>query len=113
MMKDAKLYVGTDIDIIMTIDNSENEVGDIDLLMSDIVSLGVTLTLSGNDQISQIFIGENNVSIQADKIVLSIPKEPESGISIAGVYNIRIVFVDENGKERGLTPSPDFLEFHA
>jgi|GEM_PF-6723970 len=98
----AKLYINTDIDIPITIGTG--------LVIADIVSLTVNLTKAGATDGGVTFSGDA-IDIGVTTITLSIPDS--GGITVPGVYNIKILFTDSAGNIRGLTPTPDFLKFYA
>ena len=49
------------------------------------------------------------ITLGASTMTVNIPDE--SGISIAGVYLLRLTFVDVSGNIRGLTPDTETLRF--
>ncbi len=97
----AKLYINTDANILITIGTG--------LVIGDIVSMTVTLTKAGATS-GTTFSG-SNVVVGASDVTLKIPDT--AGITSAGVYYVKILFTDASGNIRGLTPTPEYLAFHA
>jgi hypothetical protein len=91
-----KLFVNTDIDIVITLSG---------ILANDIVSGVVTLTSSGA---SKTFSGAA-VDIGATNITLKITN---TDISVAGIYAVKITVTDTGGSVRGLTPCPGTIIFY-
>ncbi len=98
----AKLYVNTDIQILITIGTG--------LVIGDIVTMEVTLTKAGSMDGGITFEG-SAIDIGETTMTLSIPDT--DGISIPGTYNVKILFTDAEGNIRGLTPTPEYLTFYA
>ena len=94
----AKLYVNTDIDILITIGSG--------LDIDDIVSMSITLTKAG-ESAGKTFAG----ILGGSGVTLKIPDV--TGITEAGVYLVKILFTDSEGNIRGLTPTPEYLTFYA
>lgn len=99
-MTTAKLYVNTDIDILINVGTG--------FVIGDVVSMTVTLTKAGTTT-EKVFSGAN-VVVGATNVTLKIPDT--GGITEPGVYGIKITFTDASGNIRGLTPTPDYLKFY-
>ncbi len=97
----TKLYINTDITMTITIGTG--------FVIGDVVSMSVTLT-KANTGAAVTFTGAN-VVVGASTVTLTIPDT--SGITVAGVYNVKVLFTDSSGNIRGLTPTPEYLTFYA
>jgi hypothetical protein len=97
----AKLYVNTDIDIKITIGTG--------FLITDIASMTVTLSKAGAT--SGVTFSGANVVVGASHVTLRIPDS--GGITLPGVYYLKVLFNDAEGNVRGLTPTPEYLVFYA
>lgn len=95
-----KLYINTDVSIPINIGTG--------LVISDIISMTVTLTRVGDA--SGVTFSSPNIVMTVDSITLNIPDT--GGISLPGAYAIKILFVDGSGNVRGLTATPEYLLFN-
>lgn len=97
----AKLYINTDIDITLTIGSG--------LVIGDIQSLTLTLTHATTGSVTTFSGG--NVVIGTNTVIVKIPDT--GGITVPGIYLVKVLFTDQPGNLRGLTPLPDFLRFYS
>lgn len=95
------LFVNTDVTVIINIGTG--------FTIADVVSMSVTLSKAGST-ITTTFSG-GAVVVGASSVTLSIPDS--GGVTSAGLYNIKILMTDTGGNVRGLTATPNFLEFKA
>lgn len=73
--------------------------------MADVVSASVTFRLTDSDVSLTVtpILGGSSMTV-------NIPDT--SGISVPGIYTLRVTFVDSDGNIRGLTPDPEYLIFY-
>lgn len=95
----TKLYINTDIDIIINIGTG--------FVIDDVVSMSVTLTKAGSA--TGLLFSGSSVIIGASNVTLKIPDT--GGVTLPGVYDLKILMTDTSGNIRGLTPTPDYLKF--
>ena len=73
--------------------------------MGDVVSASVRFRLTDSDVSLTV-----TPSLGGSSMTANIPVT--SGISIPGIYTLRVTFVDSDGNVRGLTPDPEYLIFY-
>lgn len=95
----TKLYINTDIDIIINIGTG--------FVIDDVVNMSVTLTKAGSA--TGILFSGSSVIVGPSNVTLKIPDT--GGVTLPGVYDLKILMTDTNGNIRGLTPTPDYLKF--
>ena len=95
----TKLYINTDIDITINIGTG--------FVIDDVVSMSVALTKSGSS--AGLLFSGSNVAIGPSNIILKIPDV--GGVTLPGVYDLKILMTDTSGNIRGLTPTPEYLRF--
>jgi hypothetical protein len=99
----AKLYINTDVAITLTPGTG--------FVMADVVSASITLSRSGGAETLTLTSAGGAITLGASTMTVKIPDT--GGITAAGVYNIRITFVDASGNIRGLTPDAETLTFYS
>lgn len=99
----AKLYINTDVTFTLTPGTG--------FIMADVVSVSITFTQANGTGTLTLTSATAAVVLGVSTITVKIPDS--SGITTAGVYNLRITFVDSSGNIRGLTPDIEYLTFYA
>ena len=97
----TKLYINTDVAITLTPGTG--------FVMADVVSASVTFTRAGGTETLTLTSAGGQITLGASTMTVNIPDS--SGISVAGVYLLRLTFVDVFGNIRGLTPDIETLRF--
>lgn len=101
-MAEYRLYVGTDINIPITLSG--------DITAADVVDMAITMTMTNDQSVTSTFkLSDGLIDIIADSVTLRIPK---TAITTPGIYNIFITVTDTDSKLRGLTPKPLTLTFY-
>lgn len=93
----TKLYINTDVSITLTPSSG--------FTMEDVVSASVTFRLTDSDLSLTV-----TPTLGVSSMTANIPDT--EGISTAGIYTLRVTFVDSDGNVRGLTPDPEYLIFY-
>ena len=100
MTCDEKLYTDTDVAIPITLPTGT--------VTGDVVDLSVTLRLSDAVSKTYTYLG-GEITIVGDTITLNIP---DTGITVAGIYDVYVKLTDTTGAIRGLTACPGRLDFY-
>ena len=97
----TKLYINTDAWVTLTPGDG--------FVMADVSSATVVFTNAETGDILTLTSVSGAIVIGASNMTVKIPDS--SGITVAGVYILRITIVDTSGNIRGLTPDVASLRF--
>ena len=99
----TKVYINTDVWITLTPGDG--------FTMADVVSASITFTQANGSGTLTLTSSGGGIVLGASTMTVKIPDS--SGITSAGVYNLRITFVDTSGNLRGLEPvDTDYIIFY-
>jgi hypothetical protein len=90
----ARVYINTDTWITLTPGDG--------FTMADVVSASITFTSAETDDALTLTSADGGIVLGASTMTVKVPDT--SGISVSGVYILRITFVDTSGNVRGLEP---------
>jgi len=99
----TKLYINTDCWITLTPGTG--------FVMADVVSASITLEHAGGAESLTLTSAGGGIVLGASTMTVKIPDTV--GITVPGVYTMRITFVDSSGNVRGLTPDTETLTFYS
>jgi len=97
-MATPKLFASTDVNILMTIAGGFN--------IADIDDITVTLTRNAVTKVFKYSTGE--ITVSGLDLILTIGSNI---ITSAGTYAVNVKLLDNNGKIRGITVTPEELTF--
>ena len=99
----TKVYINTDTWITLTPGDG--------FVMADVASASITFSRSGGTETLTLTSAGGGIVLGGSTMTVKIPDS--SGITVAGVYNLRITFVDTSGNVRGLEPvDTDYIIFY-
>jgi len=99
----TRVYINTDTWLTLTPGDG--------FVMADVVSAIVTFTSAETDDVLTLTSDDGGIVLGASTMTVKVPDT--SGISIPGVYFLRITFVDTSGNLRGLEPvDTEYIRFY-
>ena len=97
-MTDITLYIGTDININLSITGiGLQDIDDIHLIFSKTNLADVVFKKS-----------DGEILVVGTVVTVVIP---DNAFTVAGIYKLKIIVVDTGGNIRGLRPNPDKIKF--
>lgn len=110
MACDKKIYANTDVTINVSFASGCNDPEVVLLDLSDIQSMTATFTSIRSGRSFTLRSEDGRIDISSLPIKFLIPKE--NAATERGRYTLKIIFVDQLGKEHGVTPSKSSIQFH-
>jgi hypothetical protein len=99
----TRVYINTDTWITLTPGDG--------FVMADVVSASITFSRSGGAETLTLTSTGGGIVLGGSTMTVKIPDS--AGITVAGVYSLRITFVDTSGNLRGLEPvDTEFIRFY-